>query len=430
MKNKRNRFVVVIVAALIFRLVVAFVVWHPDVRNHMDWGERLYEYGPGGFYAPEANVWNYTWPNQPPGTIYIYAGIYKLYKAVFAGFWWINTNVPAFPSTVMFFLEDNLYPAMLKWPSIAADFGVAWLVYLVLVEREKGVKGREPGKLGAVVYLLNPVVWYNSAVWGQTDAVISFLAMAAFYLLLKRKLVWAGLALTISLYIKISLVIFLPIFVAVALKEKFKLKQAVGAMMAVWAVIGVLTLPFSRGEPWSWLYQIYAKKVLGMQLKVITANAFNIWAALTGIHEQPHSKIFMVFSYQAWGLVLFGLAFIPVVYITLKRKKEEVVWWGLAMTALLSFMLLTNMHERYLYPLFGYLTVLAVRNKKLMMVYWMISVISLLNLYNFWWVPRIGLVITFLSFGDRLMPRVLGALSVLVAVKLYREFLLQTDEMR
>lgn len=421
MKIIRNRFVMMAAAALLFRLGSAFVVWHPDVRNHMDWGVRLYEYGPAGFYAPEANVWNYTWPNQPPGTIYIYAGVYKLYKAIFTGFWWINTNVPLFPSTVMFFLEDNLYPAMLKWPAIAADFGIAWLIYRVLVENGQGKKGGKLGKLGALAYLINPVVWYNSSVWGQTDAVICFFAMLAFYLLLKKKLVWAGLALAISLYIKISLIIFLPVFIAMVLRDKFRLRQVVGALAAVWAVIGALTLPFARGEPWSWLYQIYTKKVLGMQLKVITANAFNLWAALTGIHEQPHSKIFIIFSYQVWGLVLFGLAFIPIIYIILRRKKERVVWWGLAMTALTSFMLLTNMHERYLYPVFGYLTVLAVRNKKLMPAYWAISLINLLNMYNFWWVPKIGLLINIMSFGDRIAPRILGLVNFFIFMYLYKK---------
>ena len=52
-------------------------------------------------------------------------------------------------------------------------------------------------------------------------------------------------------------------------------------------------------------------------------------------------------------------------------------------------MLLTNMHERYLYPLFAPLTVLVAISEIPLFVYLLISGISLLNLYHLWWVPRL-----------------------------------------
>src|SRR3989344_7506122 len=238
--NKRLRFF--FLTAFIFRLVLAFVVWHPDVNNHIDWGIRFFEYGAKKFYAPESNVWSYTWPNQPPGTIYMFAGIRKLFELVFAGFWWVNINIPAFPSGIITFFESNLYPALLKLPAIFADLGIGYLIYKLTRK-----------KLALVLWLANPVIWYNSAVWGQYDSVISFFALLSFYFLLQKKLTFSLLAFSFSLFTKASLLIFLPIWLIVAIRQKYRLSQYLVSIDYCLVPIVVLTLPFSHGNPLIWL---------------------------------------------------------------------------------------------------------------------------------------------------------------------------------
>jgi len=67
--------------------------------------------------------------------------------------------------------------------------------------------------------------------------------------------------------------------------------------------------------------------------------------------------------------------------------------------ALSSFMFLTNMHERYLYPAFPYLSILVGEGIISFGWYFVISFIHLLNLYNLWFYPRINFLINFLEFG-------------------------------
>ena len=81
------------------------------------------------------------------------------------------------------------------------------------------------------------------------------------------------------------------------------------------------------------------------------------------------------------------------------------------------------MHERYLYPFFAVFAVIAAIDRKMAVYYILFSIINTLNLYNFWWVPRIDPLVSFLSFSDRLMPRILGAASFLAFVYLYRDFM-------
>ena len=43
-------------------------------------------------------------------------------------------------------------------------------------------------------------------------------------------------------------------------------------------------------------------------------------------------------------------------------------------------------------------------------------------LYNFWWVPQINSLMHFLTFSDRVIPRVLGMVSTISFAYLYRDF--------
>jgi len=73
----------------------------------------------------------------------------------------------------------------------------------------------------------------------------------------------------------------------VVLRQKYKFMDLVKGTFISLLVIGLATLPFSRGEPFSWLINLYQTKILGQQLQIITANAFNIWTTITSINEQP-----------------------------------------------------------------------------------------------------------------------------------------------
>ncbi len=392
-----KKFFLIVIFALVFRLVLSFIVWHPDLNNHSDWGIRFFEYRASRFYSPETNVWSFTWPNQPPGSIYMFAGVRKLFEFVFNVFWLINVKIPAFPSIIVSYFETNLYPALLKLPAILSDFGIAYLIYKMCGK-----------KWASVVWLLNPLVWYNSAVWGQYDAVINFLALLSFYLLTKKKLILGALFLALSLFTKASLLIFAPIWIIYSLTQKYKTSEFVKALTITLIVIVLLTLPFSNGNPIIWLYELYQKKVFTQQLHVITANAFNLWAGVAGIHERPDTLPFLGLTYQLWGYILFALVYIPLLFRVAKNDNVKTLVWMLALAAFASFTLLTNMHERYLYPLFPYLTILLGLGLVKHWYYWLITIISLLGMYNFWFTPKIDTIINFLSFGDRLTPRVLG----------------------
>lgn len=413
-----KKFAYLLLTALVLRLVFAFFPEeiHTDLRNSIDWGTRFWEYGAKFYY--KANVWSFDWPNQPPGTILLYAIIRKAYEAVFSFFWFINIKLPAFPSNLMFYFEKHLINYIAKLPPIMADFGIAYLIYKLLKEN----LDKKRARFGAILFLFNPVIWYNSSFWGQYDSVNNFFALLSLYLLMKKKLAWAGIAFLASIYIKLSLMIFAPVLMIVAIRQKYKLMEYIKAMAFVLIVFLLIFIPYSDKNVFIWVYELYSTRVSVVQLQLITANSFNLWAAIAGIHRLSHDLLLGPLSYKLWGVTLFTLSYIPAVILVIKNQTARSVFWSLSIIAISSFMLLTNMHERYLYSFFVMFAVIAVANRRMVVYYVLFSMINILNLYNFWWVPRIDPLVYFLSFSDRVIPRILGMISFISFVYLYRDF--------
>lgn len=414
-----KKLLLIVLAVTILKIIVSPTIWHPDINNHVDWGIRFWDYGAAKFYAPETNVWSFTWPNQPPGTTYMFAGIRKVYEGLFNFLSYVHFTLHAFPGSWLLYLEKNMYPGLTKLPAILADIGIAILVYKAVF---KITKKEKTAFWGGILWILNPAVWYNSSVWGQYDAVINFLALLAFYLLYQRKLTFAVLAFAFSIYIKASLLIFAPIFLILAIRQRYEIKRWAISVLVTFLTIGLVTLPFSKGEPFTWLFNLYQNKVFTHQLQVITANAFNIWSALTGISEQPQTLPFLGWTYQYWSYIFFAVFYIPVLYLVYKKQDLRSIVWALGTASFAAFMLLTNMHERYIYPLFPYFTILTVLYFNLMANYVGVTLISMLNLYNFWWRPGVPGLMDFMSAQGRLAPRVLGGINFLLFLLLYLRF--------
>ncbi|RJR25693.1 hypothetical protein C4578_01145 [Candidatus Microgenomates bacterium] len=385
----------IILFALIVRLIFIFGHYHPDLGNHLDWGNRLWEYGAKNFYG--SSVWTVSWPNQPPGTMYLWGLLSKVNQGIFNVFWYVNLNIPAFPSFIIPFLEKSLHPALVKLPSVLAELGIGWLIYQFLLHF--GLK-KKKALSGAALFLFNPVIVYNSAVWGQTDGVVNFFALFAFFLTLKKKYLWGILAFMFSIYVKLSLIIFLPLFLLLLWREKVPVAKIILNFTLSFLFIVLISLPFTHGNPVLWLKGLYQARIIGGQGNMLTANAFNLWAIIFGIDlSRPDVGTFLNLSYKIWGIILFSLGFVATIFKFEKNKfNNQSFFFSLALVSFFSFMFLTNMHERYLYPAFPYLALLTAWGFLPLAIYITISVIHLLNLYNLWFYPDIGFGVSFLNW--------------------------------
>ncbi|MEO0312835.1 MAG: hypothetical protein RL140_65 [Actinomycetota bacterium] len=240
------------------------------------------------------------------------------------------------------------------------------------------------GLIGAGLYLIIPITWYDSAVWGQVDSLAMVPMILAVWLLIDRKPEWAFVMFTLAVLTKpqgaLILFILLPVMLGQIRDKKLKLVRLASALGAAFLTFLVICLP--------WDMESYAPRsiagipVLGdvagligqyiynaNYFHVLTANAYNIWA-LGGRIPLSHliqddEVIWIGDKYellgvpaQLWGTGLFLIVALLIAFVLFRRHEPIQVLTGFALLLVAFFVLPTRVHERYLVQAFVILAVI------------------------------------------------------------------------
>ena len=181
----------ILIVGLALRLIIAYVLlpgsgFGADRDSFQAWAGELAANGPAGFYDRGFFI-DYT-----PGYLYV--------------LWLVGIVGHAIGG-----IGD-----LIKLPPILADVVLAWLVNSFV--RELG-GSRRAALLGAILVLVNPVTWFDSAIWGQVDA------FGVIFLVLALRDLWRGRPERASFFavvaavIKPQLGILLPILAVVLLRR-------------------------------------------------------------------------------------------------------------------------------------------------------------------------------------------------------------------
>ena len=198
----------ILVAGLLLRIFIAGV-YLPlsglanDVGSFSAWGQRMASLGPGGFYE-EGYFADY-----PPGYLYV--------------LWFLGIVGEALTPLV----GQNATGGLVKIPGILADVGVAWLLFVIarrwggqLIDRTRfRVSAETLGLAAATIYLFNPGVIFDSAIWGQVDAVGTLILLATIYALGRGWTEAAAVGAILALLVKFQFGFLVPIVVIVGLKR-------------------------------------------------------------------------------------------------------------------------------------------------------------------------------------------------------------------
>ena len=167
--------VVLLALGLFLRVIIAYVLlpgsgFPNDLSAFQYWANDIAHNGPIGFYARQGFV------DYPP----VYLGLLGLLSFLMGGD--IGEGVKLVP---MF-----------------ADLGLAALVFLIAVEL--GASWRR-ALVVALVIVLNPITWINSAIWGQADAAGSIFLLLGIRELLKDRRETAAVLAVVAVLTKIQL---------------------------------------------------------------------------------------------------------------------------------------------------------------------------------------------------------------------------------
>lgn len=388
--------------ALLLRLVLAFITnYHPDLGNHLDWGEKIWHISPQDFY--QHTIWKVSWPNQPPLTIYLFGLMHLAWSSITKFAWLLNLNISFFPSKLIPILESRLPAFFMKLPFVVSDI----LMGIILYKLTKSLKI-------LTLWLYNPIVIYNSSVWGQTDSLVNLLFLSSFYFLHNNKLKTSILFILLCFSFKLSLLFLGPVWLIMAY-QKYGIKLFKSSLLPL-AVFFLINLPFIRNSnPLIGFKELYLDIVVLKQGSMLNGNAFNLWGLFYGFDYSIRQNISVFHNITAQQLSYF--IFIIVYLFVLVKIKN--IYSKFFLVSLLSFIILTNMHERYLYPIFPWFLLLVSRKTLQVKDYIIISILHLINLYNLWFYPDIPILKHVLVHSNFALPRVLSLVMCIFCVKYF-----------
>ena len=291
-------FIVVTVLGILIRIPLRGLVSNDASRFLLPWYEEILENGIG------SQVGNYNFPYQ------------------FAIL--IMTKLPLKP----------LYAYKLL--SCGFDFLLAIVCAMMVYEITKKWSRT---LLAYCAVLLSPVVFLNSAAWGQCDSIYVFFAICGIYLLLKDRYFFAMLCFGLSLSFKLQAVFFFPgLMILYFTKKKFSALN----FLAVPLTMVVISLPMVFvGRSLLELVQVYVGQA--DTYHCMTMSYPSLYCIFSADYYPAYSKVAMILTATALGTMFFCIA-----YYRIEMTRENIVML-MFLSAFTCVLFLPAMHERYGY---------------------------------------------------------------------------------
>ncbi len=351
-----------------------------DMTAWFAWAVRLNEEGFINFYSDAI------WTNYSPGYLYILA-------------------VLDFIRTTLNFNENYFY-FLLKIPAIIADLILAYLVLKLFLKNESqqtksplflsenasfvafihelkfmvfGTQNKISKKLSLIataLILFNPAIVFNSSVWGQIESILTLFLYLSIYFLTLNKPLLSSIFIALAILIKPQAIALTPVYLFYLFRHP-DIRTFAKLTVPALTLIFILSLPFFSTNPYEGIGKLLLKMI--DDYPFISLFAYNFWGII-GFWIND-STSFQSLSYKTWGYLLLVFYWLVIIYFYLKKG---ISLFSIGLFALLSFFFLpTRAHERYLYPALLFLLIVAfqTKNKLLIFLYLILSLIHLLNLY-------------------------------------------------
>ncbi len=320
-----------------------------DINCFSAWADMVFKGGFGNFYTSDA------FHDYPPGYMYILYIIGMLKSAFSLG---------------------NAY-TLCKIPAIICSLVTGCFIYKIALKKFSP----RASVLIASIYLFNPAVITNGALWGQVDSVYTLAAVIMIYLLSEKKMIAAYYTFAVCIFIKPQSLILTPLLVLGIIENLFmhdfrlsKVLVNFAAGLCAILMLIVLSLPFGLSNAVSQYVTTVSE-----QYPYFTVNAFNVWGALGKNWSGLTSFV------SAAGAVLIVLITLYSAYVFLKSKSRSKYYFTGALLVFLTYMLSVKMHDRYAFPAMA-LMLLAFAESKNKNDYILYVLLTISQFFNTAWV--------------------------------------------
>ncbi len=239
------------------------------------------------------------------------------------------------------------------------------------------------GLAAAAALVLAPAVIYDSAVWAQSESVISFFMLAAILSLAAGRVGPAWALWAVAFVIKPQPVVIVPTLVAFTFWRfgwRGLVRGAAGAVAGGMALLGYF-LVTGNGP---YILDVY-RELFRTYDQHISINAWNLWwfGQLHGLHASDAILALgpVELTVQGTSLLLLVLSTLAALSYLHVRRDLAGLLIASAMLEFAFYMLPISTHERYLYPLFVFLAPVVVLQPRWATLYVPLSAIYFLNIF-------------------------------------------------
>lgn len=346
-KNILHIFLIILGFSLLLRIIIGGAYFNDyDTYWYRDWAFDIQQNGLFTAYA-RADV---TALDYPPLYLFLLGIVGQLYKV--------------FGNNCVSFLQMLL---MKLWP-IVFDVLCAALLYRIFEKRNGSMWGFTAGTL----WLCNPSMFFNTALWGQTDQIMCFLLILCFYLLEEKRPVAACIMFAVAGLTKYQCLFFTPVLL-LEIVRKYDVKRLFKGIGAAALTVAAVFLPFMIGAKNLLLFfNVY----LGGAGKYSygTLNAFNLY----GVFKLNWTEETFSMSLVSTLFLLGSILLIILLYIFGKRTCP---WVAGMLFMQCIFILTTRMHERYQVVVlpFALMAYLVHKKPRFLALFCVLSVITAIN---------------------------------------------------
>lgn len=278
--------------------------------------------------------------------------------------------------------DANMYLQMLMLKFFPMLFDVLCAIFLFSKLKKQSMV---TAAVISSVWLLNPSMIYNSSVWGQTDSVMMFLLIAAFWYLQEDRPMISSVLFAISCLTKYQCLLFSPAFLLhLYYSNKGRWGRIAKSLGAAAGVLIAVFLPFMLGSKDPMLiFKVY----LGGAgtYNYCSLYSFNLYGMLGMDWSYDVLDTDPIFGPVTPQMIGFALIILSVVglFLLYKFARRRNAWVAGFFIMQCVFMLMTRMHERYQIVVlpFALLAWLSTRKKSFAISYILLTVMTLINQY-------------------------------------------------
>jgi hypothetical protein len=276
---------------------------------------------------------------------------------------------------------------LVKAPMILFDLGLVAAVYAVtrMLAAEDGVlsgaSASRVGLAGGAVMALQPAAIYDSAVWPNTDSLVTTAMLAAVVLACRGRMGLAGAVWTLGFLMKPQPAIVLPLLALLALR-----RGGVRALLTAGIAGGIVGLAVTG--PWLLhgdlvrILKVY-RLLFHDRAPQLSWGAWNLWRFWdAGPRPAADDPAILFVTYRMVGAALSAVAAALALAYASERRDLRGALVAAAYLSFAFYLLPVTTHERYLFPFLGLLLPVAIVERRWLWLYIPVSAMFFLNLFE------------------------------------------------